>query len=126
MRISMVLFDVSNPDGLYRLFQHAVHLVTVDRIEIKTSPENFNFIFHRQADHEIYRTLYAALPTALLYLTLDRYSGPRTHALDPKRVFPSSNSTPKSCHCVRLAVRRGAAKGASCTVAKCYTARNFA
>ena len=42
-----IIFDVSNPDGLYGLFQHAVHLVTVDRIEIKTSPENFNFIFNQ-------------------------------------------------------------------------------
>ncbi|NSL55050.1 hypothetical protein [Uliginosibacterium aquaticum] len=64
-----MVFDVNNPDGLYGLFQHAVHLVTVDRIEIKTSPENFNFIFKRPADPEIYRMLYASLPTALLYLT---------------------------------------------------------
>lgn len=68
--IYSLLFDADNPDGLYGLFQHAVHLVTVDRIEIKTSPENFNFIFSRPADHEIYRALYAALPTVLLYLTL--------------------------------------------------------
>lgn len=65
-----LLFDVANPDGLYGLFQHAVHLVTADRIEIKTSPENFNFIFSHPADPEIYRTLYASLPTVLLYLTL--------------------------------------------------------
>lgn len=64
------LFDASDPNGLYGLFQHAVHLVTADRIEIKTLPENFNFIFLRPADHETYRTLYAALPTVLLYLTL--------------------------------------------------------
>ncbi|EGP43095.1 hypothetical protein [Achromobacter insuavis] len=64
-----IIFDASNPEGLYGLFQHAVHLVTVDRIEIKTSPENFNFIFSRPADHDIYRALYASLPTALLYLT---------------------------------------------------------
>ncbi|MDE1546270.1 hypothetical protein PTW32_12660 [Dechloromonas agitata] len=63
-----IIFDVSNPDGLYGLFQHAVHLVTVDRIEIKTSPENFNFIFNQPADQDIYRTLYASLPTVLLYL----------------------------------------------------------
>jgi len=65
-----LLFDVTNPHGLYGLFQHAVHLVTVDRIEIKTAPENSNFIFSHPADHEVYRTLYASLPTALLYLTL--------------------------------------------------------
>jgi len=65
-----IIFDVANPDSLYGLFQHAVHLVTVDRIEIKTTPENFNFIFNHPLDHEIYRTLYASLPTVLLYLTL--------------------------------------------------------
>lgn len=65
-----MLFDVSNPEGLYGLFQHAVHLVTVDRIEIKTSPENFNFIFSSPANHKIYRMLYASLPAVLLYLTL--------------------------------------------------------
>lgn len=65
-----MVFDASNTDGLYGLFQHAVHLVTVDRIEIRTSPENFNFIFSKPADHEIYRALYASLPTVLLYLTL--------------------------------------------------------
>lgn len=65
-----MVFEVSNPDGLYALFQHAVHLVTVDRIEIKTSPVNFNFIFLQPADSEIYRTLYAALPAVLLYLAL--------------------------------------------------------
>lgn len=65
-----MIFDVGNPDGLYGLFQHAVHLVTVDRIEIKTSPENFNFIFNHPADPEIYEALYASLPSALLYLTM--------------------------------------------------------
>lgn len=63
-----MIFDVSNPDGLYGLFQHAVHLVTVDRVEIKTSPANFNFIFNHPANQEIYGTLYASLPTVLLYL----------------------------------------------------------
>lgn len=65
-----ILFNAADPDGLYGLFQHAVHLVTVDRLEIRTSPENFNFIFSQPADHEIYRALYGALPTVLLYLTL--------------------------------------------------------
>jgi hypothetical protein len=66
--IAMV-FDVGNPNGLYRLFQHAVHLVTVERIEIKTSPENFNFIFRNPDDDDVYEALYAALPTVMLYLS---------------------------------------------------------
>lgn len=65
--VSMV-FDAKSADGLYGLFQHAVHLVTVERIELKTSPENFNFIFKNPNDDDVYGTLYAALPTVLLYL----------------------------------------------------------
>lgn len=65
--IAMV-FDVKNSSGLYRLFQHAVHLVTVERMEIRTSPENFNFIFKNPNDDDIYETLYAVLPAVLLYL----------------------------------------------------------
>jgi hypothetical protein len=63
-----LIFDVENGDGLYGFFQHAVHLVTVARIEIKTSPENFNFIFKNPNDDDVYEILYTALPTALLYL----------------------------------------------------------
>jgi hypothetical protein len=63
------IFDASNHDGLYRFFQHAVHLITVDRIELKTSPENFNFIFKSPADDDVYELLYATLPTVLLYMT---------------------------------------------------------
>lgn len=63
-----VIFDVGNSDGFYGLFQHAVHLVTVERIEIRTSPENFNFIFNNPEDDNVYETLYAVLPTVLLYL----------------------------------------------------------
>lgn len=64
-----IIFDVGNPDGLYGLFQHAVHLVTVERIEIKTSPENFNFIFKNPNEDDVYEALYTALPTVLLYLS---------------------------------------------------------
>lgn len=64
-----IVFDATNPNGLYGLFQHAVHLVTVDRIEIKTSPENFNFIFKSPSDDDVYEILYAVLPMVLLYMT---------------------------------------------------------
>jgi len=66
--IISIVFDAGNPDGLYGLFQHAVHLVTVERIEIKTSPENFNFIFKNPEDDDVYEALYAVLPTVLLYM----------------------------------------------------------
>lgn len=63
------IFDASNHDGLYLFFQHAVHLITVDRIELRTSPENFNFIFKSPTDDDVYEHLYATLPTVLLYMT---------------------------------------------------------
>lgn len=67
--IVSIIFDSRNENGLYGLFQHAVHLVTVDRIEVKTSPENFNFIFKHPFDDDVYEALYALLPTVLLYMT---------------------------------------------------------
>lgn len=67
--IVAIVFDSGNKHGLYGFFQHAVHLVTVDSIEIKTSPENFNFIFKHPFDDDVYEALYALLPTVLLYLT---------------------------------------------------------
>jgi len=67
--IISIIFDAGNHEGLYLYFQHAVHLITVDRIELKTSPENFNFIFKSPADDDVYELLYAKLPTVLLYLT---------------------------------------------------------
>ncbi|WP_161524315.1 hypothetical protein [Chromobacterium haemolyticum] len=67
--IVTTIYNSKNTNGLYGLFQHAVHLVTVDRIEIKTSPENFNFIFKSPNDNDLYETLYTQLPTLLLYLT---------------------------------------------------------
>lgn len=67
--INSIVFDPSNSYGLYGLFQHAVHLVTIDRIEIRTSPENFNFIFKNPADDEVYELLYSLLPTLLLYMS---------------------------------------------------------
>lgn len=66
--IVSIVFDSRNENGLYGLFQHAVHLVTVDRIEIKTSPENFNFIFKHPFDDDVYEALYGMLPTVLLYM----------------------------------------------------------
>ena len=64
-----IIFDPGSYDGFYGLFQHAVHLVTAERIEIRTSPENFNFIFKSPSDDDVYEVLYASLPTVLLYIT---------------------------------------------------------
>ncbi|MYN28915.1 hypothetical protein [Duganella levis] len=66
--IHSIVFEPSNSYGLYGFFQHAVHLVTTDRIEIRTSPENFNFIFKDPADDDVYSLLYTSLPTMLLYM----------------------------------------------------------
>ena len=63
------LFRANNPSGLYPLFQKAVHLVTVDRVELRTEPENFNFIFKNYADDDIYHGIYYSLPHALLFLS---------------------------------------------------------
>lgn len=67
--IDETLFDRRNPYGLQLLFQHAVHLITVDRIELRTSPENFNFIFANLENDDNYHAVYGALPHILLYLS---------------------------------------------------------
>lgn len=63
------LFSAKNQSGLYGLFQKAVHLITVDRVELRTEAENFNFIFKNYADDDIYHGIYYSLPHALLFLT---------------------------------------------------------
>jgi hypothetical protein len=64
-----MLFTAANKHGLYRLLQRAVHLVTVQRVELRTEPENFNFIFKRHADDDVYMGVYDALPGVMLYLS---------------------------------------------------------
>lgn len=66
--IDRTLFDRTNSSGLQMLFQHAVHLITVQRVELETTPENFNFIFKNYADDDLYELLYDLLPHILLYL----------------------------------------------------------
>jgi len=63
------IYDPKNERGLYRLFQHAVHLITVERVEIRTSPENFNFIFKNPFDDDIYEAVYETLPEVFLFLS---------------------------------------------------------
>ncbi len=64
-----ILFSKSDEDGLYLYFQHAVHLVTVQHIKLKTAPQNFNFIFKNPLDDDVYDCLYQNLPYVLLYLS---------------------------------------------------------
>lgn len=67
--VCSVLFEVDNADGIYRLFQHAVHLVTVKRPEIRTTPLNFNFVFKSPDDNDVYEKMYQDLPRILLFLS---------------------------------------------------------
>ncbi len=67
--IERTLFAQANLSGFQKLFQHAVHLVTVQRVELETTPENFNFIFKRYDDDDLYELIYDVLPHVLLYLS---------------------------------------------------------
>jgi hypothetical protein len=66
--IDETLFAQANQSGFQKLFQHAVHLITVKRVELETTPENFNFIFKNYADDDLYELVYDVLPQILLYL----------------------------------------------------------
>lgn len=57
-----------NSPLLQYYFQHAVHLITTFHSEIKTTPENFNFIFKSPNDDDIYLLLYSHLPKILFFL----------------------------------------------------------
>lgn len=67
--IDEVLFDQTDSSGFQMLFQHAVHLVTVQRVALQTTPENFNFIFESYADDSLYEFVYESLPHIFIYLT---------------------------------------------------------
>ena len=67
--LNEVLFDRQNPYGFQQLFQHAVHLITVQYVELETEPENFNFIFKNFTDDDLYDAVYEMLPHILLYLS---------------------------------------------------------
>ena len=67
--LAVILYDTTSERGLEGLFQHAVHLITVERIQLRTSPENFNFIFKSYADDDIYHQVYDCLPYILLFLS---------------------------------------------------------
>jgi hypothetical protein len=67
--LGSVLFNAANKRGLYWLLQQSVHLVTVQRVELRTEPQNFNFIFKRHTDDDVYMGVYDTLPGVMLYLS---------------------------------------------------------
>lgn len=67
--LNEVLYDRTSDDSFEPMFQHAVHLITIDRIELRTEPENFNFIFKNYTDPDVDEGLYRWLPYLLLYLS---------------------------------------------------------
>ena len=88
--LNSTIFDDANKRGLYWLLQRAVHLVTVQRVEVRTEPQNFNFIFKRQTDDDVYIGVYDTLPGVLLYLShviMELFH--RMHPMDPgaKKAF---------------------------------------
>ena len=64
-----MLFKPSYERGLYKILQRAVHLITFEREEVRTEPENFNFIFKNYADDDSYDGLYEVLPSVMLFLS---------------------------------------------------------
>lgn len=66
--LSELLYDRSSGVGFEMFFQHAIHLITRRYPELKTTPENFNFIFKDPASNDVYRWVYLRLPYVLLFL----------------------------------------------------------
>lgn len=62
------IFEAKNSQGLYGVMQQAVHLITAQRPEVRTSPQNFNFVFKSHSDNDVYDGVYELLPPLLLYL----------------------------------------------------------
>jgi hypothetical protein len=67
--IVATIFDRRYEHGLQKAFQHAVHLVTVDYEELRTDPENFNFIFKNPFEDDVYEIIYDNLAPILFYLS---------------------------------------------------------
>lgn len=67
--LNEVLFDKTSSESFEPLFQHAVHLITIQNAELRTSPLNFNFIFKNMNDEDVYPGIYRWLPYILLYLS---------------------------------------------------------
>lgn len=67
--LNEILFDRRSAHSLELAFQHAVHLVTDMHFELRTTPQNFNFIFKSYADDDTYDGAYKWLPYVLLFLS---------------------------------------------------------
>jgi hypothetical protein len=66
--IEKLIYDRKFDRGFERAFEHAVHLITIERLELRTAPQNFNFIFADPADDNTYDALYSWLPYLLFFL----------------------------------------------------------
>ena len=67
--LNYIINSKKNEGGFQRFFQHAVHLITTWKTEIRTPAENFNFIFKNPADDDIYEFIYQHLPYVLLFMS---------------------------------------------------------
>jgi hypothetical protein len=66
--LEKLIYDRKFDYGFERAFEHAVHLITIERLELRTAPRNFNFIFKSYADDDTYDALYSWAPYLLLFL----------------------------------------------------------
>ena len=67
--IESTIYNRKNENGLELFFQHAVHLITTRHPELKTSAENFNFIFKDSFADDVYVLVYQNLPYLLLFMS---------------------------------------------------------
>lgn len=68
-RIESLIYDRKHRYGFELFFQHAVHLVTIKYPELRTEPENFNFIFKDPRDDDLYELIYNSLPYLMLFMS---------------------------------------------------------
>ncbi len=66
--LEKLIYDRKFDYGFERAFEHAVHLITIERLELRTAPQNFNFIFKNYADNDTYDVLYSWAPYLLFFL----------------------------------------------------------
>ena len=67
--IDSLINDRRDRLGFELFFQHAVHLVTIKYPELRTDPENFNFIFKNPQDDDLYDLIYCNLPYLILFMS---------------------------------------------------------
>jgi hypothetical protein len=63
-----LIYDRKFDYGFERAFVHAVHLITIEGIELRTALQNFNFLFKSYADDDTYDALYSWAPHLLFFL----------------------------------------------------------